>query len=147
MDAAPGSEPKLRIDKVSDGAVTCLRLAGTIDEAFEGKKLAQTVRGGTLVLDLGEVRKISSFGIREWVDFVGAAGERVDALLLVECVPKIVDQLNMVMNFAGKGLVFSFYAPYRCDYCDIERRVLLQVDRDHEAIRAFKPPERPCEAC
>src|SRR6185503_20453117 len=98
-------EPKLKIDKLSDGAITCLRLTGTIDEAFDGKKLAQTVKGGTLVLDLGGVRKISSFGIREWVDFVGGAGERVESLILVECAPKVVDQLNMVMNFAGKGLV------------------------------------------
>jgi len=140
-------EAKLKIEKLSDGAVTCLRLEGTIDESFDGKKLAATVKGETLVLDLGGVRKISSFGIREWVDFVGGAGERVQSLILVECSPKVVDQLNMVMNFAGKGLVFSFYAPYRCDYCDIERRVLLQVDRDAEAIRTLAPPERPCETC
>ncbi len=140
-------EPRLRVDKVSDGQVTCLRLAGTIDEQFEGKRLAGTVKGGTLVLDLGEVRKISSFGCREWVDFVGEAGERVGELLLVECAPKVIDQLNMVLNFAGKGRVYSFYAPYRCDYCDVERRVLLQVDRDLDAIKALKPPEQPCESC
>jgi hypothetical protein len=53
----------------------------------------------------------------------------------------------MVANFAGKGRVFSFYAPYRCDYCDADRRVLLQTDRDHEAIKSMKPPERPCQGC
>jgi len=143
----PAGEPKLRIDKLADGAITCLKLSGTVDEAFEGKRLAATVRGGTLILDLGDVKKISSFGIREWVDFVGAAGEHVESILFVECAPKVVDQLNMVMNFAGAGRVFSFYAPYRCDYCDIERRVLLQVDRDRDAIRTLKPPERPCESC
>jgi anti-anti-sigma regulatory factor len=150
MDAAVGGgalEPKLHIDKIADGAVTCLKLSGTIDESFEGKRLGTTVRAGTLVLDLADVRKISSFGIREWVDFVGTVGERVTALYFVECAPKIVDQLNMVMNFAGKGHVLSFYAPYRCDYCDVERRVLLQVDRDRDAIRGGKPPERPCESC
>jgi anti-anti-sigma regulatory factor len=145
MDAQPAE--KLRIEKLSDGGVTCLRLAGTIDEDFDGKKLAQGIKADTLVLDVGGVRKISSFGIREWVDFVGAAGERVGDLVLVECSPKIIDQLNMVLNFAGRGRVFSFYAPYRCDYCDLELRVLLQVDRDHEAIRALKPPDRACDAC
>jgi len=143
--AAP--EPKLKLDKFTDGPLTCLRLAGTIDEHFEGKKLAHTIKAETLILDLGGVRKISSFGIREWVDFVGTAGERVADLYLVECSPKVVDQLNMVANFAGKGHIFSLYAPYRCDYCDAERRVLLQVDRDFEAIREGKPPERPCQSC
>ena len=43
--------------------------------AFEGKKIARSVAGDTLVLDLGGVKKISSFGIREWVDFIATAGE------------------------------------------------------------------------
>ena len=129
-----GAAPKLVIEKFADGAIACLKFVGTIDEGFEGKKLGQTVAEGTLVLDLGGVKKISSFGIREWVDFVASAGKTSRQLILVECSPKVVDQLNMVANFAGGGRVFSFYAPFRCDYCDTEHRVLLQIDRDFEAI-------------
>jgi anti-anti-sigma regulatory factor len=142
-----GAEPKLKIDKFAEGAVMCLKFGGTIDEQFDGKKLAGTVKGGTLVLDLAGITKISSFGIREWVDFINAVGQRVEQIVLIECAPKVVDQLNMVANFAGKGRVFSFYAPYRCDYCDTEARVLLQFDRDYEAIKNMKPPERPCASC
>jgi anti-anti-sigma regulatory factor len=142
-----GAEPKLKIDKFAEGAVTCLKFTGTIDEQFDGKKLASTLKGGTVVLDLKDVIKISSFGIREWVDFINNVGQRVDHIVLVECAPKVVDQLNMVANFAGKGRVFSFYAPYRCDYCDTDSRVLLQVDRDYDAIKSMKPPERPCTNC
>ncbi len=146
-EMAGGSEPKLKIDKFADGPVTCLKFIGTIDEQFDGKKIAATLKGGTLVLDLAEISKISSFGIREWVDFITNVGKVVDSIYLIECAPKVVDQLNMVANFAGKGRVFSFYAPYRCDYCDADRRVLLQADRDFEAIKGMKPPERPCSNC
>lgn len=139
--------PKLAIDKFSDGGIACLRFSGTVDEAFEGRKLAATVKAKTLVLDLGGVKKISSFGIREWVDFVKTVGDAVDDIVLVECAPKVVDQLNMVGNFAGKGRVFSFYGPYRCDYCDADARVLFQVDRDWESIKAMKPAQRPCATC
>ena len=142
-----GAPPKLTIERFADGGISCMRFAGTIDESFEGKKLASTVSGATLVLDLGQVTKISSFGIREWVDFVGAAGRQVQTVILVECAPKVVDQLNMVANFAGGGRVFSFYAPFRCDYCDSEHRVLLQVDKDHETIKSMKLAERPCPSC
>jgi anti-anti-sigma regulatory factor len=142
-----GSEPKLKIDKFAEGAVTCLKFTGTIDEQFDGKKLAGSLKGGTLVLDLKDISKISSFGIREWVDFITSVGQRVEHIVLVECAPKVVDQLNMVANFAGKGRVFSFYAPYRCDYCDADSRVLLQIDRDYDAIKSMKPPERPCGSC
>ena len=139
--------PKLAIEKFADGAIACLKFVGTIDEGFEGKKLGATAAGDTLVLDLGGVKKISSFGIREWVDFVGTASKQVRSMILIECSPKVVDQLNMVANFAGGGRVFSFYAPFRCDYCDSEHRVLLQVDKDHETIKSMKLAERPCPSC
>lgn len=139
--------PKLLVERFADGGIVCLKFGGTIDESFEGKKLGASLQCDTLVLDLGGVKKISSFGIREWVDFIVAAGKQARQLVLIECAPKVVDQLNMVANFAGGGRVFSFYAPFRCDYCDSEHRVLLQVDRDHEVIKAMKLAERPCPSC
>jgi anti-anti-sigma regulatory factor len=143
----PGAAPKLVIEKFADGDVACLKFVGAIDESFEGRKLGMTAAADTLVLDLGGVAKISSFGIREWIDFVTTAGERTRAMILVECAPKVVDQLNMVANFAGDGRVFSFYAPFRCDYCDSEQRSLLQIDRDFDAIKSLKLAERPCLSC
>jgi anti-anti-sigma regulatory factor/DNA-directed RNA polymerase subunit RPC12/RpoP len=142
-----GAAPKLVIEKFADGGVACLKFVGTIDEAFEGKKLGLTAAADTLVLDLGGVKKISSFGIREWVDFVTAASKHARSIIMIECTPKVVDQLNMVANFTGGGRVFSFYAPFRCDYCDTEHRVLLQVDRDHEAMKSLRLAERPCLSC
>ncbi|HTJ45532.1 MAG TPA: hypothetical protein VL463_25685 [Kofleriaceae bacterium] len=142
-----GPPPKLSIDKFADGGIVCLKLAGTIDESFEGKKLAATLKAETLVLDLADIKKISSFGIREWVDFMNGLAKQVKAIVLLECAPKVVDQLNMVANFAGTGKVFSFYAPYRCDYCDTDSRVLLQVDKDWETIKSMKMPQRPCPQC
>jgi hypothetical protein len=143
----PGLKPKLRVDKYSDGDITCLKLAGTIDEQFEGKKVASGIKGGMLVLDLAEIDRISSFGIREWVDFVGAVSSKVSSLWFVECAPKVIDQFNMVANFGGAGQLVSFYAPYRCDYCDDDRRRLVQVAQDWEMLKTGKLPERVCESC
>jgi hypothetical protein len=139
--------PKLAIEKFADGGITCLKFTGTVDESFDGKKIAGTIKCETLVLDTGGVKKISSFGIREWVDFVTVAAKQCKQMVLIECAPKVVDQLNMVANFAGGGRVYSFYAPFRCDYCDSEHRVLLDVTKDFEAIKAMKLGERPCPSC
>ncbi len=136
------AEQKLAIDRFADGGIVCLKFTGTIDEDFDGKKTAGTVKCTTLLLDLAEVRKISSFGIREWVDFMNAVAKNTEEIVLIECSPKVVDQLNMVANFAGTGRVFSFYAPYRCDYTDTDHLVLMQIDRDWEVIKSMKPPER-----
>ncbi|MGZ3439194.1 MAG: hypothetical protein ACXVDD_06750, partial [Polyangia bacterium] len=143
----PGQKPKLRLDKQSDGGITLLKLAGTIDEQFEGKKIASGIKGGTLILELAEIERISSFGIREWVDFIGAVSGKVQSLWFVECAPKVVDQFNMVANFGGTGSLVSFYAPYRCDYCDDDRRRLVQVAQDWEELKTGKLPERVCESC
>jgi anti-anti-sigma regulatory factor len=138
---------KLTIEKFADAAIACLKFSGTIDESFEGKKIARSIQADTLVLDLGGVKKISSFGIREWVDFATTAVKQVKQMIMIECAPKVVDQLNMVANFAGGGRVFSFYAPFRCDYCDSEQRALLEVSKDFEAIKSMKLGDRPCPSC
>lgn len=155
-EATPGAQPpgdnaaaapKLQIEKYADGGIACLKFSGMIDESFEGKKIAKSIQCETLVLDLGGVKKISSFGIREWVDFMQTAVKQAKSTVLIECAPKVVDQLNMVANFAGGGRVFSFYAPFRCDYCDSEQRVLLEVNKDWEAIKSMKLADRPCPSC
>src|SRR6185503_20719350 len=91
---APGAGGKISIDKYSDGGIVCLKFGGTIDESFEGKKLASTVKAKTLIFDAADVKKISSFGIREWVDFIKTVGNHTDEIVLIECAPKVVDQLN-----------------------------------------------------
>src|SRR5687767_3149242 len=93
---AGGAAAKISIDKYAEGGTVCLKFAGTIDESFEGKKLASTIKAKTLVLDLADVKKISSFGIREWVDFIKTVGNTAEEIVLIECAPKVVDQLNMV---------------------------------------------------
>jgi hypothetical protein len=142
-----GAEAKLKIDKATDGNITALKFTGIIDEQFHGKSVASTIKGGTLVLDMADIVRISSFGIREWVDFMNHVGEKCPQILFIELAPKVVDQFNMVANFGGHGKILSFYAPYRCDYCDDDRKKLLQFDRDADAIKALKPPETPCPTC
>ncbi len=137
---------KLKISKIVEGEIMCLRLIGTIDEDFNGEEVAEQVRG-TLILDLGEVRRISSFGIREWVDFIRAVEKKAHSIYYIECSPKILDQFNMVANFGGSGKILSFYAPYRCDYCDDDRRRLVQVDESYELIQNMSLPDVPCESC
>lgn len=141
------NEEKFSTEKISEGPITCIRLVGTIDESFDGQRLAASVRAKTLLLYMADVRRISSFGIREWSNFVKGVERAVDSIFLIDCSPKVVDQINMVANFAGKAQVYSFYGPYRCDYCDVDSNILFQVDRDAQDIRGLRPREELCESC
>src|SRR5436190_1951319 len=96
-DTAPGT--KVQIEKFSDGPISCLRFRGTIDESFDGKKLATTIKAKKLILDLASVTKISSFGVREWLSFIGTVDKSVPQIYLINCTPKVVNQINMVANF------------------------------------------------
>lgn len=146
VSAAEAAGAKLKIAKIVEGDIMCLRFQGTIDEDFNGEEVAEQAKG-TLILDLGEVRRISSFGIREWVDFIKAAELKAHSIYFIECSPKILDQFNMVANFGGSGKILSFYAPYRCDYCDDDRRRLVQVDESYELIKNMSLPDVPCDSC
>ena len=139
--------PKLLIDWLSEGEVTCLRMSGVIDEQFDAPGLASKITGRYLILDVGGIERISSFGIRQWVDFIGAMTPRLGGIYYVECSPKVVDQFNMVANFGGSGFIVSFYAPYRCDTCDQERRLLFRTDEETPLWKAGQAPPSLCPTC
>ena len=150
VTAAAAAPTKLQVQKVKtsdSGQVVFLRFAGVIDEDFNGQRLTQSISGHTLVIDLAGVRRISSYGIAQWSEFVRGVAKRTDQIFLVACSPKVMDQLNLVSDFAGAARLHSFLAPYRCDYCSHEAVRLIQLDHDWEVIRTRNPPEYPCGSC
>ena len=60
---------------------------------------------------------------------------------------EVVDQFNMVANFGGAGYIVSFYAPYRCETCDQERRHLFRSDEETPVWRAGQTPATTCQTC
>lgn len=125
--------------------VTFIKLSGVIDEDNELTDLTDKIPGGTAVIDLGEVERINSCGVRDWVNWLGKVESSKTDVVLVECSPAIVAQINLVNNFTGGGVVKSFYVPYFCPECD-EEKVLLC-----EAADMGPPPHEPptcrCDEC
>ncbi len=125
--------------------VTFVKLAGVIDEDNELTDLVDKIGAGTCVIDLGEVERINSCGVRDWVNWLGKIEKRDAEVVLVECSPAIVAQINLVNNFTGNGVVKSFYVPYFCPECD-EEKVLLS-----ETAEMGPPPHEPptcrCDEC
>lgn len=122
-----------------------VKLAGVIDEDNELADLTESIPGSTVVIELGEVERINSCGVRDWVNWLSALEAKGAEIVLVECSPAIVAQINLVNNFTGNGSVKSFYVPYFCPECD-EEKVLLC-----EAAEMGPPPHEPpvcrCDSC
>ncbi|MCC6810481.1 MAG: hypothetical protein IT381_23820 [Deltaproteobacteria bacterium] len=106
-----------------------IALKGDIDEtASFAAILALDTKA--LVLDLSEVKRINSVGVREWVAFVSALTERNVDVVFERCSVPIVQQLNTIVSFRGRGVVASVFAPYYCRKCDHDHRHLLELSGD-----------------
>lgn len=135
-----------RIDEQAGSTV--VTFSGEVDENADFGELTQRLAAESrLVFELGEVRRINSCGVREWVNFVRELGSRGAAdVSFVACSPAIVTQLNMIYNFRGPAKVRSFLAPYVCSACDHETEKLLEV-ATHFPGRTRLPPDFVCERC
>ncbi|HKE20126.1 MAG TPA: STAS domain-containing protein [Kofleriaceae bacterium] len=122
-----------------------VKLAGVIDEDNELTELTDKIHGSTVVIDLGEVDRINSCGVRDWVNWLGRVEAKNVDVVLVECSPAIVAQINLVNNFTGSGVVKSFYVPYFCPECD-EEKVLLCETGDM-GPPPHEPPICRCDEC
>ena len=122
--------------------MTTVEFVGEIDENADFVDLRRRLRGA-VAFQLGEVRRINSCGVREWVNFVRDL-PHVTELSFSHCSPAIVTQLNMIYNFRGRAKIRSFYAPYVCDACGREEEQLIDV-----STQAGGPalPSFACPAC
>ena len=119
------------------GEVSFVKLGGVIDEDNELNELVDKIPNGTAVIDLGEIERINSCGVRDWVNWLSKLENNGTRSVLVECSPAIVAQINLVNNFTGSGVVKSFYVPYFCPECDEEKVLLV------EASDMGPPPHEP----
>src|SRR5262245_55195076 len=91
------------------GEVSFVKLAGVIDEDNELGDLVDRIPSGTAVIDLGEIERINSCGVRDWVNWLSRLETQKTRVVMVECSPAIVAQINLVNNFTGSGVVKSFF--------------------------------------
>jgi hypothetical protein len=123
---------------------TTVEFHGELDEATELSELRRRL-SGPVRFNLGELRRINSSGAHAWVEFIGDL-PGVTELTLNQCSPAFVEQLNMIVNFAGDAVVRSVYARYACGRCDSEIEQLLDM-RTHLSDGTEEVPRFPCPTC
>lgn len=138
-------QDKFSVDKSTSGGISLLTMRGTVNDAFEGKKLAESVRTKKLVINMRDVRRFASWGMSEWMEFLRINADR--DLYLVECSTYAVSQINLVTGLLGHGKLVSFYASYRCGSCSEELETLFVIPRDRDAIRDLPGSYQECATC
>ncbi len=140
-----GNAP-LHIEQSEAGGVRVVSLQGRMSETFRGAQLGREL-SGVVVLDLARVERVTSYGVREWLQMLSEAESRVDALFLARCSEAVSNQLSMIRAFAGSGQIVSFYAPYQCEQCACLFGALLDCEEDHPALIQGQPPIVTCPQC
>ncbi|MCP3137339.1 serine/threonine-protein kinase [Pyxidicoccus xibeiensis] len=134
------------ISRLRVGTITHVRISGVIDETFPLTSSSPELTG-LLVVDLGRVERISSFGVRRWIEFAGKLPPGALSLYVVHAPPVMVDQLNMVEGFAGVARIVSLLAPYTCRTCNDDRLRVVNLVDDAEVIAQERAPEHTCPVC
>ncbi len=138
----PSDRKTFRIETRTEGSQRVLMLSGVIDENAELEPLTEI--DADVQINLREVRRINSFGVRAWIDAIRKIPNTA-RLVFVECPPSVIDQCNMVKGFLGHGELKSFFAPMTCEECDEQRSQLFETAE----CRALggKLPSTPCPRC
>ena len=99
--------------------------------------------GTNCILNLKEIHGINSLGVRAWIHFMRHL-EVNRSVVLEECTPEIINQINMIPNFKGNSIINSLYARYICDNCEHQQ---LQFYKAQEltGVKALK--DVLCEKC
>lgn len=132
---------KLQINVRRDRDVWRVTVAGLVDEDADLSAFDSLT--GKVEIDLKGVRRLNSVGTREWVNAMQRLG-RSATVVLVECSPAIISQLNMISGFLAHGTVRSFYAPMGCLRCAREVNHLFTTRdcREHDGL-----PPVACPTC
>jgi serine/threonine protein kinase len=124
-----------------------VRLPPVFDEHFDAKGLVKAIsQPGPIVFDFDRVRRITSYGIREWSRFLKMLPED-RYFCFVRCRPSVVAQFNVLANFGDRGEMVSFYVPYFCPQCSEKMELLVDVRTEKERLNALEAPPLQCARC
>ena len=90
---------------------TYLKLKGILDEDNLLANLLSQIQGRLLLIDMAEIDRINSCGVRDWVNWLNQIQALGIAVILLRCSPAVVSQANMVTNFAADAFIPRFFGP------------------------------------
>ncbi|MEQ1570565.1 MAG: hypothetical protein ABMA64_33350 [Myxococcota bacterium] len=126
------------------GKYQVLTIRGQLNESFPGRAIGSQLHGPT-VFDLTEVDRVTSFGVRAWLELLDVA--RGHTAVFLRASPAVVNQITMMRNFCGTARIHSLVAPYACPRCGSGFGVPFDAIEDRAILRARNPPRVVCPDC
>jgi hypothetical protein len=130
-------ERRFRTTRAAAAGRTLVVVSGTIDEQADLVG-ALSELSGAVELNMRDVWRINSSGVRAWLEAIRLLSQRAD-LTFIECPPVFVEQLSMVHGLLGAGRIESFYVPMICPACGEEKLELLHAARGNAGCSDWLP--------
>jgi serine/threonine protein kinase len=133
------------VDLVTAGDAALVSVSGLVDERFVGFGVLGAAR--TVVLNVSGMTRMTSFGVRQWLNAMDALPKSIADLYLLGCPTFFVDQLNMVLHFGGASKILTVVAPYTCPSCGVESGETIDVLAERANLAKGGLPEKECARC
>lgn len=123
-------------------------LSGAIDDLADFNPILRTDTHN-VILDFEKIQEVNSYGVKIWSQFLNSLKNK--QVIYRNCHPPIINQMNIVLNLRRNVTVESFYLPFECTSCLIEKEVLVKHDRsignDIETFLNAKVRNVNCSRC
>ena len=134
----------LQIEIVQSPRQAVFTFKGDVDENFRQNEVPR-IKKEELVFELGQINNFNSCGIREWV-YLMKDMSKLGRIVFRNCSVTMIDQINMVPESLGNGVIHSFFAPYYCS-CRGEVTKLIETAKHRSELSNKQAPEFSCEDC
>ena len=134
----------LNVIKEQKGNVLLVRLTGSIEENVNFEQLIGNLPE-ELHIHCKEVPRINSIGVKAWIKYFQSVQSKGTRVKFLECSTAIVQQINLISNFAPLDSVESIYVPFSCSNCKSEL-VGLFASEELRKMR-LKIPDLKCTKC
>ena len=117
---------------------------GSIDEDFDINDVLSSI-SKEMIFNLKGINKITSFGVKLWIDLLGKIPENC-MISYEECSIPFINQVNMISNFIQKGEIKTYFAPFICeDGHEFEKLMNIQDVKFKEG--EYLIPKTICPTC
>lgn len=96
-----------------------VELSGTIEENVDFDQLIGPFQGKLTVKCRG-ITRINSVGVKTWMRYFQGLRTQGKEFEFIECSHPVIEQLNMISNFACGGEIVSVLLPFSCMKCQNE---------------------------
>jgi len=132
----------LTVNKQQMNQGLLVELNGTIEENVHFEQLIGPFEGELTVKCRG-ITRINSVGVKTWMRYFQNLKMQGKTFRFIECSHPIIEQLNMISNFACGGEVTSILLPFSCLKCQNE--FVVNCPTQDLKARGLQVPSVKCE--